>query len=103
MASGLATGVFAAGEALAAGAPGADESLAIARHAADLSSQLRAMSNALFPPHAAKTLRRFSSGEAARWIGVSDSRLRQLALARDRSRRRVRAAAGFTRCRKSTP
>ncbi len=59
----------------------ADESLAIARHAADLSSQLKAMSDALFPPSASKTLRRFTSGEAARWIGVSDSRLRQLALA----------------------
>ncbi len=59
----------------------ADESAAIARHAVDLSQQLKAMSDALFPPAAAKTLRRFSSGEAARWIGVSDSRLRQLALA----------------------
>ncbi len=60
-----------------------DESAAIARHAADLSSQLRAMSDALFPPTSSKTLRRFTSGEAARWIGVSDSRLRQLALAGD--------------------
>ncbi|MGL5114504.1 MAG: plasmid partitioning protein RepA [Beijerinckiaceae bacterium] len=58
-----------------------DDSRAIARHAHDLSAQLRAMSEALFPPEAAKALRRFTSGEAARWIGVSDSRLRQLALA----------------------
>jgi chromosome partitioning protein len=58
-----------------------DESLAISRHAADLAAQLRAMSGALFPPSSAKTLRRFTSGEAAAWIGVSDSRLRQLALA----------------------
>lgn len=38
------------------------------------------MSAALFPPSSAKTLRRFSSGEAARIIGVSDSRLRQLSI-----------------------
>jgi len=57
-----------------------DESSTIARHAAELSAQLQAMSHALFPPTAQKTLRRFTSGEAARWIGVSDSRLRQLAL-----------------------
>ncbi len=75
MATGLATGQARMSEA------SADESLAIARHAADLSSQLKAMSDALFPPSASKTLRRFTSGEAARWIGVSDSRLRQLALA----------------------
>jgi chromosome partitioning protein len=59
----------------------ADASLAITAHAALLAGQLQAMSEALFPPTAAKTLRRFTSGEASRWIGVSDSRLRQLALA----------------------
>ena len=58
-----------------------DESVAIQHHAVVLSQQLRAISDALFPPTAQKTLRRFTSGEAARWIGVSDSRLRQLALA----------------------
>jgi chromosome partitioning protein len=67
------------GDAVAQARP--DESQAIARHAADLAAQLRAMSDALFPPSADKSLRRFTSGEAARWIGVSDSRLRQLALA----------------------
>jgi chromosome partitioning protein len=70
-------------QALASAGSGkvADESAAIARHADALSRQLRAMSEALFPPTSSKTLRRFTSGEAARWIGVSDSRLRQLALA----------------------
>lgn len=58
-----------------------DESTVISRHATELAAQLRAMSEALFPPASAKELRRFTSGEAARWIGVSDSRLRQLALA----------------------
>lgn len=52
----------------------------IGEHAAVLRAQLRAMSAALFPPSSAKTLRRFSSGEAARIIGVSDSRLRQLSI-----------------------
>jgi chromosome partitioning protein len=74
---------MAAGLALTGGRNGraADESAAIARHAEALSRQLQAMSEALFPPTSSKTLRRFTSGEAARWIGVSDSRLRQLALA----------------------
>ncbi len=58
-----------------------DQSRAISRHAAALSQQLRAMSEAMFPPSSTKALRRFTSGEAARWIGVSDSRLRQLGLA----------------------
>ncbi|MGL4636481.1 MAG: plasmid partitioning protein RepA [Beijerinckiaceae bacterium] len=71
-----------AGLALTGGKGGTvDESAAIANHADSLSRQLRAMSEALFPPTSSKTLRRFTSGEAARWIGVSDSRLRQLALA----------------------
>jgi chromosome partitioning protein len=64
-----------------AGGARTDESTVISRHAAELAGQLRAMSEALFPPSSAKELRRFTSGEAARWIGVSDSRLRQLALA----------------------
>jgi len=53
----------------------------IGLHAAVLSDQLRTISEALFPPSASKTLRKFSSGEAARLIGVTDSRLRQLSLA----------------------
>ena len=46
-----------------------------------LSSQLQALREKLFPPEANKTLRRFSSGEAARLIGVTDSYLRHLASA----------------------
>jgi chromosome partitioning protein len=53
----------------------------IGAHARLLSEQLQAMSEALFPPSSKKELRRFTSGEAARLIGVSDSRLRQLSLA----------------------
>ncbi len=57
----------------------ADE--AIAADAAQLSEQLRVMRDRLFPPTAQKTLRTFSSGEAARLIGVSDGYLRQLSIA----------------------
>lgn len=53
----------------------------IGAHAELLSEQLQAMSEALFPPESEKELRKFTSGEAARLIGVSDSRLRQLSLA----------------------
>ncbi|KQT62238.1 MULTISPECIES: plasmid partitioning protein RepA [unclassified Aureimonas] len=52
----------------------------IARHAEVLSSQLRSMRSAMFPPEAQKSLRSFSSGEAARFLGVSDGYLRQLSL-----------------------
>src|SRR4051794_16548243 len=52
----------------------------IGEHAAVLRAQLQAISAALYPPSSAKTLRRFSSGEAAKIIGVSDSRLRQLSI-----------------------
>src|SRR5215475_7085545 len=53
----------------------------IARDAGVLSSQLTSIRHRLFPPTAQKTLRRFSSGEAAALIGISDAYLRQLSLA----------------------
>lgn len=53
----------------------------IGDHATILSDQLRSISAALFPPTSDKLLRKFSSGEAAKLIGVTDSRLRQLSLA----------------------
>jgi chromosome partitioning protein len=46
-----------------------------------LSSQLHALRQRLFPPTAQKSLRTFSGGEAAGWIGISDAYLRQIALA----------------------
>lgn len=58
---------------------GVDET--IGAQAELLSSQLQAMSEALFPPLAKKMLRRFTSGEAARLIGISDSTLRKMTLA----------------------
>ncbi|SMD00157.1 plasmid partitioning protein RepA [Rhizobium sp. RU36D] len=57
----------------------ADET--IADDAQALSAQLKAMRERLFPPASQKTLRSFTSGEAAKLIGVSDGYLRQLSLA----------------------
>ncbi len=57
----------------------ADETIAEDAHA--LSLQLQAMRDRLFAPTSQKTLRSFSSGEAARLVGVSDGYLRQLSLA----------------------
>lgn len=53
----------------------------IASDGRNLSMQLRALRESLFPPMAQKTLRRFSSGEAAKLVGVTDGYLRQLSLA----------------------
>jgi chromosome partitioning protein len=53
----------------------------IAADARTLSGHLQALRERLFPPTSQKGLRRFSSGEAARLIGVSDSYLRQRSLA----------------------
>lgn len=61
--------------------PPADQT--IAADAAALSEQLKSMRERLFPPTARKTLRSFTSGEAAKLIGVSDGYLRQLSIAGD--------------------
>ncbi|MER0240292.1 plasmid partitioning protein RepA [Fulvimarina sp. MAC8] len=55
----------------------------IARDAELLSSQLSAMRERLFPPTSQKALRAFTSGEAAKLIGVSDGYLRQLSISGD--------------------
>jgi len=47
--------------------------------AAELSLRLRAQQMRDFPPTAEKTLRQFSPAEAARFIGIADGYLRQLA------------------------
>jgi chromosome partitioning protein len=52
----------------------------ISVHARILSNQLQALREGLFPPESRKSLRKFTSGEAARLIGVSDSYLRQLSI-----------------------
>lgn len=50
----------------------------IADHAELLSEHMQTMRERLFTPDAAKRLRKFSSGEAAKLLGVSDGYLRQL-------------------------
>jgi len=50
----------------------------IAAHARLLSGQLLSIRDKLFPPELVKTLRSFTSGAAARLIGVSDSHLLQI-------------------------
>ncbi|HKN00936.1 MAG TPA: plasmid partitioning protein RepA [Candidatus Binataceae bacterium] len=52
----------------------------IAADARELSAKLQAHRLKLFPPEARKSLRRFSSGEAAKLIGINDGYLRQLSL-----------------------
>jgi chromosome partitioning protein len=59
--------------------PSVDET--IGEQADLLSSHLQSMSEALFPPTSQKILRKFTSGEAARLMGVSDSTLRKMTLA----------------------
>lgn len=51
----------------------------IGSHAAILRDQLQAISSGLFPPSSAKSLRRFTSAEVARIVGVTVSRIQQLA------------------------
>ncbi|MCW3476249.1 plasmid partitioning protein RepA [Rhodovastum sp. RN2-1] len=53
----------------------------IAHDARLLSGQLSSLRRRLFPPSAQKSLRTFTSGEAAELIGISDAYLRQLSLA----------------------
>ncbi|MCR8550567.1 plasmid partitioning protein RepA [Salipiger sp. P9] len=49
-------------------------------HAARLSERLQAHRSQLFPPHARKELRKFTSGEVAAMLGVKDAYLRKLHL-----------------------
>jgi len=60
---------------------GASFDQVIGQDAKLLSGQLASLRQRLFPPTAQKTLRGFSSGEAAALIGISDAYLRQLSLA----------------------
>jgi chromosome partitioning protein len=52
----------------------------IAGDGTSLSEELHALRQTLFPPASNKTLRSFSSGEAAKLIGIADGYLRQLSL-----------------------
>ena len=52
----------------------------IRQHSEQLAAQLHAQRENLFPPDAAKEMRKFTSGEAAALLGVNDSYLRKLHL-----------------------
>jgi chromosome partitioning protein len=52
----------------------------VGAHARELSAKLQAHRLQLFPPSAHKTLRRFSSTEAAKLIGINDGYLRRLSI-----------------------
>ncbi|ACL60701.1 plasmid partitioning protein RepA [Methylobacterium nodulans] len=65
----------------AAGAPRPSITSLIAADGGALSAELNALRRTLFPPASTKVLRSFTSGEAARLIGVADGYLRQISLA----------------------
>eukprot|EP00391_Amoebophrya_sp_Ameob2_P009582 CAMPEP_0178998572 /NCGR_PEP_ID=MMETSP0795-20121207/9582_1 /TAXON_ID=88552 /ORGANISM="Amoebophrya sp., Strain Ameob2" /LENGTH=104 /DNA_ID=CAMNT_0020691255 /DNA_START=27 /DNA_END=338 /DNA_ORIENTATION=- len=52
----------------------------IRQHSEWLARQLHAQRESLFPPDAEKSMRKFTSGEAASLLGVNDSYLRKLSL-----------------------
>ena len=52
----------------------------VGQHAADLSAQLQAHRQQLYPPDTKRILRRFTSGEVADLLGVKDAYLRKLHL-----------------------
>ena len=57
-----------------------DINAVIRQHSEWLSRQLHAQRESLFPPDATKTMRKFTSGEAAGLFGINDSYLRKLHL-----------------------
>lgn len=57
-----------------------DLNAVVRAHSEWLATQLHAQRENLFPPDAAKQMRRFTSGEAATLLGVNDSYLRKLHL-----------------------
>jgi len=52
----------------------------VAEHARNLSARLQAHREQIFPPNAQKEMRRFTSGEVAKLLGVNDAYLRKLHL-----------------------
>jgi chromosome partitioning protein len=57
-----------------------DINAVIRQHSEWLAAQLHAQRESLFPPDASKSMRKFTSGEAAALLGVNDSYLRKLNL-----------------------
>lgn len=60
--------------------PEKDLNWIIRQHSEWLAQQLHVQRESLFPPDAAKSMRKFTSGEAAALLGVNDSYLRKLSL-----------------------
>jgi chromosome partitioning protein len=57
-----------------------DLNAVIRQHSELLAAQLHSQRESLFPPDASKSMRKFTSGEAAALLGVNDSYLRKLHL-----------------------
>ncbi len=57
-----------------------DLNAVIRQHSEVLAAQLHSQRESLFPPDASKSMRKFTSGEAAALLGVNDSYLRKLHL-----------------------
>ncbi|UWQ35712.1 plasmid partitioning protein RepA (plasmid) [Leisingera sp. M527] len=57
-----------------------DLNAVIRQHSEWIAAQLHAQRESLFPPNATKSMRKFTSGEAAALLGVNDSYLRKLHL-----------------------
>ena len=57
-----------------------DLNAVIRQHSELLAAQLHSQRESLFPPNASKSMRKFTSGEAAALLGVNDSYLRKLHL-----------------------
>jgi hypothetical protein len=66
-----------------------DLNAVIRQHSEWLANQLHSQRESLFPPDAEKTMRKFTSGEAAALLGVNDSYLRKLNLDGKGPRRRT--------------
>ena len=66
--------------ALASPLPAREIHELVGAHARTLSTRLQAHRHQLFPPSAKKTLRKFSSTEAAKLIGINDGYLRRLSI-----------------------
>ena len=72
----------------------------IAEDGSALSQELNSLRKTLFPPESQKVLRSFSSGEAAKLIGIADGYLRQLSLG-GKARHRISVSGVADRIRSS--
>ncbi len=73
-----------------------DLNAVIRQHSEVLAAQLHSQRESLFPPDASKSMRKFTSGEAAALLGVNDSYLRKLHLDGKGRRRKFHRGTGGT-------